>query len=190
VWGYEYEQKKREQRRKIRMKLLLLAILAGVAAWAWFEFLGDFSWADNRLLSAAREGDPAGVEQAVARGANANATDGDGRSALHLAAWRGQMQAARALIRAGANPNARDAQSGETPLHAATRANRPEMVELLLAAGARSSLRTFEQSPPDADGNVHPPGSTAYQMARTAGFEEIVGIFAGDRLENPIQAPD
>lgn len=183
MWGYEYEQQKREQRRKTISILVLLTILIGVAAWAWFEFV-DLNWTDRKLFAAARNGDAAAVYQALGNGANVHAVDGDGFTPLHVAAWHGHRQAARALISSGANPNARDRETGETPLHTATRANRAEMVVLLMSAGARSRLRTFTQSRPDVRGNVHPPEVTPYQMAEAAGFQEIVRVFGGDRAED------
>lgn len=66
-------------------------------------------------------------------------------TALHVAAWRSRPAAVRALLSAGADPNARDG-ADRTPLMLAVKAcvdswwtdrRTPESVEALLAAGAR-----------------------------------------------------
>ena len=65
--------------------------------------------------------------------------DGDGRTALHYAAWAGP-RAVRLLLDAGADPNAR-ATDGTTPLHECVEEGGLEVARLLVAAGADVTAR-------------------------------------------------
>jgi ankyrin repeat protein len=118
---------------------------AGLVAWLLDEGGLPLEQHDGSgrtpLLAAAKGGSVEVVQLLLARGADARATDVQGRSALHLAVgldpW-GSGDAAGTvalLLRADCDPGALDA-SGRTPLHAAARALQTEAVELLLAAGA------------------------------------------------------
>lgn len=60
---------------------------------------------------------------------------------LHIAASYGAQAVARLLLEAGLSPRAVTAH-GFTPLHHASRGDRPELVKLLLAAGADLEART------------------------------------------------
>ena len=64
----------------------------------------------------------------------------DGDTALHVFAWRNDNASARALLQAGADPNARG-EMEETPLHVAIRNRNAELVSLLLQFGADPDLR-------------------------------------------------
>lgn len=64
-----------------------------------------------------------------------------GSTPLHMAAMNPDVSALKALIAAGADPNARDSE-GQTPLHMAAYASRPEHARLLLEAGADPRART------------------------------------------------
>ncbi|KAK4444200.1 ankyrin repeat-containing domain protein [Podospora aff. communis PSN243] len=65
----------------------------------------------------------------------------EGFTPLHLAALKGNAPAARALIRSGANLEARTANKGTTPLYYAARFNRLPIVAALVAAGADVNAR-------------------------------------------------
>jgi len=58
------------------------------------------------LHAAAARGDAAEIARRVARGAKVDARDGYGRTPLHVAAYGRHADAMRALVKAGANPNA------------------------------------------------------------------------------------
>jgi ankyrin repeat protein len=58
------------------------------------------------LLAAAARGDAVEIERLVARGAKVDVRDGYGRTPLHVAAYGRHADAMRALVKAGADPNA------------------------------------------------------------------------------------
>ncbi|MEO6565207.1 MAG: ankyrin repeat domain-containing protein [Casimicrobiaceae bacterium] len=58
------------------------------------------------LFAAASRGDAAQVERLVTQGGNVDARDGYGRTPLHVAAYARRHDVMRALVKAGANPNA------------------------------------------------------------------------------------
>jgi ankyrin repeat protein len=72
----------------------------------------------------------------IAAGANVNASDNNGYTALMRAALNGHTEIARLLIAAGADVNASD-NYGWTVLMCAVEYGRTEIVEILIAAGAR-----------------------------------------------------
>jgi len=88
---------------------------------------------DVSLLTAAYIGDLQRVEKFIDDGANVDAKDQKGQTALHYAAKAGQIAVAKLLIANGADVNVN---AGEwTPLQEAAYYSK-EMVELLLAKGA------------------------------------------------------
>lgn len=178
MWGYEYEEQQKKKRRQAVPRIILLVILVGVAGWLYSGYF-SVSGPDRQLLSAVRGGDAGAVSLAIHNGASPNATYRDGHTVLHEAAWNGESRIVRSLIRAGADANARVPGTEETPLHYAVRANRPDMVILLMSAGARTSLRTLDVSKPDIRGNRHPAGLTPREMAEAAEFEEVIQAFRG-----------
>ena len=92
------------------------------------------------LLSAIFNGQEYLVSARLKAGANPNARDERGYSALLVAARLGHWHIAAVLITAGAKPHGRDAE-GRTALHHAAFSGSLEVVRALLAAGADKSLR-------------------------------------------------
>jgi ankyrin repeat protein len=73
--------------------------------------------------------------------------DCNGDTPLHVMCWRDDIEAVRALIAAGADPNAIGDMS-ETPLHVACRVANAEMIRALLAAGGKPDIRgEFDVTP-------------------------------------------
>lgn len=84
----------------------------------------------------ASETGPEVVRALVQAGANVNACAGVTRAtALHMAARRGHVEIARALLDSGAAVNARD-RKGDTPLQRAINCRKNEVSQLLLERGA------------------------------------------------------
>ena len=80
------------------------------------------------------------VEFLLDKGANPNAPDNDGKTALHIAAAEGCPQKfVEFLLEKGANPNARD-NDGKTALHIAVINNHFEIVASLLEKGAALNI--------------------------------------------------
>jgi ankyrin repeat protein len=95
---------------------------------------------DNELIAAAGEGDTSRLEQLLKEGANANAANKHGYTALMMAAYYGKVQAMKALVLAGADVNARS-QEGETALMRTTAGNKVPAMQYLFSRGLRSMQR-------------------------------------------------
>ncbi|HEU4999857.1 MAG TPA: ankyrin repeat domain-containing protein [Lapillicoccus sp.] len=77
-----------------------------------------------------RAGSPEAVAAAVAAGADVDAYE-EGRTALHRAAWIGDVEMVRALLAAGADPNRLDEEHGTSPLGWAEYGRQPGTEALL-----------------------------------------------------------
>ena len=76
------------------------------------------------------------------QGADVNAAQGDGMTALHWAAVNGQSEIAEMLLYAGASTEATTRMGAYTPLHLASREGHSPMVVSLLKAGSDPNQRT------------------------------------------------
>ncbi len=72
----------------------------------------------------------------VEKGANVNAADVEGYTALHLAVTEKRLEVVRELIKSGADVNAEEYGNKCTPLHLACMVGEKEIVEELVKAGA------------------------------------------------------
>jgi uncharacterized protein len=92
------------------------------------------------LLRASAKGDLAAVKKFVADGADVNAADGLGRTAVIEAAWGGHGDVVKYLAEKGANINAAD-NAGYTPLMRAAEQGHLPVLTCLIHKGAQVNVR-------------------------------------------------
>ncbi len=114
------------------------ALPAGRAplAPAPLQALTLWSWPDAPVADAAQSGDLEALRALLRDGADVNASQGDGMTALHWAAYGGQLEMIEVLVYAGANLEAVTRVADYTPLMVATRTGHGDAAVLLLDAGA------------------------------------------------------
>jgi len=124
------------------MRLALTIILRAALGAALFVCMAGatmaLSQSDQALIDAAGRGDASAVRQLLSQGASVHARDGQGRTALlaatHAAPGVG-TEAARLLIAAGGDVNAKD-NIDDTPYLYAAAEGRNDILKMMLAAGA------------------------------------------------------
>ena len=150
---------------------------------------------NTAAADAAMAGDDAALRTALKSGANVNASQGDGMTALHWAAERRDAAAAALLLKAGADPKAVTRIGQHTPLHVAAKSGAADIVRLLVDAKADVRARTTTGAAPlhfaaasgsrdavailldaGADPNVREPqwGQTPLMFAAAAGRTDVV----------------
>ncbi len=97
----------------------------------------------DSLLEAIRSGNRAAIERAVKLPGAVAATEADGTTPLHAAAWADDTATVGLLLRAGAAPNVAT-RYGVTPLSLAALNGNPVMTGLLLKAGADPNVLLAE----------------------------------------------
>ena len=134
--------------------VLLMAVLAvGVAP-------AD----DGPIIDATKRGDVEEVQALIQQGADVNEAYGDGMTALHWAAERGDLRVAEVLIAAGASVEAGTRIGHYTPLHIAAKAGRPEVVAALIEAGVDVNVATTNS------------GATPLHLAASAGSADVIRL--------------
>ena len=93
------------------------------------------------------EGNIAQLTQELEQGADPEAVDQAGQSALMVSAWYNQIECAETLLQFGAAPNQTE-EGGHTALHTAAFLGRTEIAELLLDGGAEVNVRSREGKTP------------------------------------------
>jgi uncharacterized protein len=138
---------------RINFQWLMVGLLsAGIAVHA-------ASGAD--VADAAKARDAAAVKSLLKQGADVNAAQGDGMTALHWAAANGDAAMTQMLLSAGANIRATTRLGAITPLLMASRSGHAPVVATLLAAGADANSSTAT-------------GATALMLAARAGSAATV----------------
>ncbi|KAH9323751.1 hypothetical protein KI387_018390, partial [Taxus chinensis] len=104
------------------------------------------------LWSAIRDGSIPDVELALLalkrNGGNVDARNTFGSTALHIAVWRNHVPMVRRLLAAGADPNARDGESGWSSLHRALHFGHLAVAGVLIEAGASLTLEDSKARTP------------------------------------------
>jgi uncharacterized protein len=118
---------------------------------------------DSLVADAAMRGDAAGVRELLKQAADVNAAQGDGMTALHWAADKGDVELARLLLVAGANVRASTRIGAYTPVFLAARSGHAAVVKTLLEAGADTKAGS-------------PSGTTPLMVAAASGHAEAVAV--------------
>src|SRR5262245_19920404 len=100
------------------------------------------------IANAAQSKDAAAVKKLLKEGADVNASQGDGMTALHWAALNGDAEMAQMLLYAGANVGAKTRLGGYTPLHLAAQVGNAAVIAPLVASGAQVSAATSTGATP------------------------------------------
>ncbi|MEW6533447.1 MAG: ankyrin repeat domain-containing protein [Thermodesulfobacteriota bacterium] len=136
--------------------VLVLALLPGVG------IAGPGPPLHQQLIEAARRGNLESVKTLLGMGANVNAEDDRGMTALMAACGQGHVEVAQLLIDGDADVNARDS-AGETALMYAASRGLFEVVKLLVENGAALRQKGHERD-----------GETALEMAWKNGDAKTV----------------
>lgn len=143
--------------RTLRVGRLVTTMVACAIALAGVRAFTDGS----TVADAAMNGDTASVKALIMRGEDVNAAQGDGMTALHWAARRGDPELVRMLIVAGANVHATTRLGGYTALMMAAELGHADAIEALAGAGA------------DVKGTTA-SGATAVMLAAASGEADAV----------------
>lgn len=137
-----------------RVQRILLPLVVGgiiIIPLVWVaDTLGRSSQVkphETTFWAALYEGNVAQLTQKLEQGADPDALDEAGQSALMVAAWYNQIECAETLLEFGAAPNQTE-EGGHTALHTAAFLGRTEMGKLLLAEGAQVNIRSREGKTP------------------------------------------
>src|SRR5215467_15908310 len=121
----------------MRNQFLAVAVLCALT------LAGVRGFADGtKVADAAMNGDRAAVRTLLTSGEDVNAAQGDGMTALHWAARRGDAEMVSMLLAAGANVRATTRLGGYTPIIMAAELGHAPSIEALIAAGADPKAAT------------------------------------------------
>ena len=148
---------KRCARPRLDVVAVLLLVLSASAATP----------PDSPVADAAMRGDVEEVRKLLRRGADVNAPQSDGLTAMHWAAQSGDAALASVLVYAGASVGSLTRNDAYTPLHMAARGGHADVIGLLLEAGADPGAATSST------------GVTPMHLAAKAGSGEAMRVLAG-----------
>jgi ankyrin repeat protein len=136
------------------------------------------------MSEAAILADPAILDALLAAGADVESPNADGQTALMVVARTSQVEAARLLLKRGANVNAVEKWRGQTALMWAAAQRQPAMVRELIAAGAdvnaRSVVNNWERQVTAEPRAIYRPagGLTPLLFAAREGCVECATLLA------------
>jgi uncharacterized protein len=147
---------------KLESKFKVRGVLVTYCALCTFYFALVPAGAAERspLVEAAKNSDRTAVRALIAKGADVNAVEPDGTTALHWASYRDDVESADAMLRAGAKVNSAN-DLGATPLWIASLNGSAAMVRRLLQAGANPNAALLL-------------GETPVMVASRSGSTEVV----------------
>ena len=122
------------------------------------------------LPEAAMRGDIATVRKLLDQNVDVNSAQGDGMTALHWAAERGNVALAELLLKARADTRATTRVGNYTPLHIAAKSGNAPIVRALIKAGAAVNDMTVG-------------GATAMHFAAAAGSADAVNALADAKAD-------
>ncbi len=123
----------------------------------------DAPFSATMVADAARENDAGRTRELLRAGADVNAGHGDGFTALHWAALKGNREIAEMVLYAGARTESRTRIGAHTPLMVAAKTGSSEIVRLLTEAGAQVDAVTTN-------------GTTPLMLAAAAGDLEAMNL--------------
>ena len=131
---------------------------------------------ESPVADAARAGDRDAVKSLMKEGADVNAPQGDGMTALHWAAERGDLELTNILLYGGANVAAVTRIGQYTPLHVAARTGNAKVVTALIAGKA------------DVAAKSSPSGVTALHLAAASGDSDTITALLDHKADvNPLE---
>jgi uncharacterized protein len=159
--------------RRRLIGLVAAAVVMATTAYAQVPPTAEEIGRYKGLHAAAASGDTAAIAAELARGAAVDGRDGRERTPLHVATYRRQSEAVRALVRAGADPKAFEHQRYDVVTIAAV-ADDIDTLRLVLSLGGDAKLITS------------PYQGTALIAAAHLGHDEVVRtlIAAGAPLDH------
>ncbi|MXY29684.1 MAG: hypothetical protein F4Y48_00540 [Gammaproteobacteria bacterium] len=152
---------RRSARPRLDVVAALLVLLVATAATP----------SDSPVADAAMRGDLDEVRELLRSGADVNAPQSDGLTALHWAADNGDAAVAGVLIYAGANLAPLTRNDAYTPMHMAARGGHAEVIGQLVEAGADPAVATSRT------------GVTPMHLAAKAGSGEAIRTLAAGGAE-------
>ncbi len=147
----------------IRNRSTGLAAIVAVALAAGGLMAAAPTPPESPVADAAQRGDLATIRSLLRDGADVNAAQGDGMTALHWAAIDDDPDMVSVLLYAGANTEARTRLGSYTPLHLAAQRANAAALGALVSGGARIDTRTSN-------------GTTALHFAAASGSAEAVEL--------------
>ena len=118
--------------------LVILGLFAALSGCAGFLSQARLNQLNQQFLTAAQSGQWAEVQSLIKEGANINAQNAQGQTALYWAADKGSEETVKFLVGHGANVNLAD-QDGQTPLDRAALRSFLDIGEFLVRNGASAN---------------------------------------------------
>ena len=130
----------------MRSQVRKLIAISAIAVLSLGVALG--AQAQAPIANAAQAGDRETVRALLKKGADVNGAQGDGTTALHWAAIKGDAEMTRMLVTAGANVRATTRLGSYTALYLAAKGGHSDVVAALLAGGADPKAVTSNGTTP------------------------------------------